>query len=111
MSPITLVFSINLVATMNGQNTIVTGFTQTNGGYTNCFSSPPTIVLSGSGYATCTRTLRNGAITCITLPVATCNNLFSGVPTVSVLGGGLPTTTATLNPYNITIGGDSFNIR
>jgi hypothetical protein len=45
---------INIVATMNGANTIVTGFTLTNGGYTRCFSSPPTIVLSGTGYAPCT---------------------------------------------------------
>ena len=99
--------NINLVATMNGGNTIVTGFTLTNGGYTGCFTSPPTIVLSGTGYATCTSTLTNGVITGITLPIASGNNLFTGVPTVSVLGGGLPTTTATLNPYNITTGGYS----
>ena len=89
-------------------NTLVTGFTITNGGYVGCFSSAPTIVLSGTGYATCTCTINgNGQINAINLPVATGNNLFTGVPTVSVLGGGLPTTTATLNPYNITTGGYS----
>ena len=35
---------INITPVMNGGNTIVTAFTITNGGYTNCFSSPPTIV-------------------------------------------------------------------
>jgi hypothetical protein len=98
---------INITPTMNGGNTIVTGFTITNGGYTNCFSSPPTIVLSGTGYATCTSTLTNGVITAIALPVVTGNNAFTAAPTVSILGGGLPTVTATLNPYNVTTGGYS----
>jgi hypothetical protein len=98
---------INITPVMNGGNTIVTAFTITNGGYTNCFSSPPTIVLSGTGFATCTCTLTNGVITAINLPVVSGNNLFTAAPTISVYGGGLPTTTATLNPYNITTGGYS----
>ena len=65
------------------------------------------IVLSGTGFATCTCTLTNGVITAIALPVVSGNNLFTGAPTVSVYGGGLPTTTAILNPYNITTGGYS----
>ena len=96
---------INLVATMNGGNTIITGFTITNGGYTGCFSSAPTIVLSGTGYTTTTCTITNGVITAIAVPAN--NNIFTGVPTVSVFGGGLPTAIATLNPYNITTGGYS----
>ena len=95
---------ITITPQMNGGNTIITGFNLTNGGYTNCFSSPPTIVLSGTGYSTTTCTLTNGVITAIALPAI---NLFTGAPTVSVYGGGLPTTTATLNPYNITTGGYS----
>jgi hypothetical protein len=83
----------------------ITSFTITNGGYTGCFSSPPTIVLSGTGYTTTTCTLTNGVITAIANPAN--NNVFTGAPTVSVLGGGLPTATATLNPYNITTGGYS----
>jgi hypothetical protein len=98
---------INITPTMNGGNTIVTGFNITNGGYTNCFATAPTIVLSGTGYATCTTTLTNGVITAIALPVATGNNVFTGAPTVSVYGGGLPTGIAILNPYNITTGGYS----
>ena len=99
---------INITTQMNGGNTIVTGFNITNGGYTGCFSSPPTIVISGAnGYATCTTTLTNGVITAINLPVASGTNTFSGIPTVSVLGGGLPTSTASLNPYTITVGGYS----
>jgi hypothetical protein len=48
---------IDTIATMNAGNTIVTGFTFTNGGYTNCFATAPTIVLSRSdGYATTTCT-------------------------------------------------------
>jgi hypothetical protein len=38
---------INIPATLTGQ--AITAFTITDGGYTNCFSSPPTIVLSGTG--------------------------------------------------------------
>jgi hypothetical protein len=78
---------------MNGGNTIVTGFTITNGGYIGCFSSAPTIVLSGTGYTTTTCTLTNGVITAIAVPAN--NNVFTGVPTVSVCGGGLPTAIAT----------------
>jgi hypothetical protein len=78
---------INITPTMNGGNTIVTAFTITNGGYTNCFTSPPTIVLSGTGYATCTCTLTNGVITAIALPVVSGNNLFTAAPTISVYGG------------------------
>jgi hypothetical protein len=96
---------INITPTMNAGNTIVTGFNITSGGFG--FTSPPTIVLSGTGYATCTCTLTNGAISGINLPVATGTNLFTGVPTVSVYGGGLLVTTATLNPYNTTVGGYS----
>jgi hypothetical protein len=40
---------INITATMNGGNTIVSGFTITNGGYTGCFTSAPIIVTSGAG--------------------------------------------------------------
>jgi hypothetical protein len=99
---------INITPQMNGGNTIVTGFNITNGGYTGCFSAAPTIVLSGAnGYATCTCTITNGAITAINLPVASGNNLFTAAPTVSVYGGGLPTSTASLNPYSITVGGNS----
>ena len=100
---------INITATMNGGNTIVTGFNITNGGYAGCFTSPPTIVISGAGgYAYTTCTLNNGQINAINLPVTGGNNTFNGVPTVSVYGGGLPTVlSATLNPYNITIGGNS----
>ena len=98
---------INITATMNGGNTIVTGFNITNGGYVGCFTSAPTIVLSGTGYATCTCTINNGQINAINLPVVSGNNLFTGVPTVSVYGGGLPSFNANLNPYNITIGGNS----
>ena len=99
---------IDITPTMNGGNTIVTGFTYTNGGYNGCFSSAPTIILSGGGgYATTTCTLTNGAITAITLPVTGGANVFTSTPTVSVLGGGLPTSTAILNPYTIVTGGQS----
>ena len=99
---------INITPTMNGGNTIVTGFNITNGGYNGCFSSAPTIILSGGGgYATTTCTLTNGAITAITLPVTGGANVFTSAPTVSVSGGGLPTSTAVLNPYNIVTGGTS----
>ena len=97
------VADINITANLTGA--AITTFTITNGG--NGFTSPPTIVLSGTGYATCTSTLTNGVITGITLPVASGNNLFTGIPTVSIYGGGLPTSSATLNPYNITTGGYS----
>jgi len=96
---------INITPQMNGGNTIVTGFNITNGG--SGFTSAPTILLSGTGYAYTTCTLTNGVITAITLPVTGGNNLFTGIPTVSVYGGGLPTATMTLNPYNITTGGYS----
>ena len=97
---------IDITATMTGN--AVTGFTYTNGGYNSCFSSAPTIVLSGGGgYATTTCTLTNGAITAITLPVTGGANVFTSAPTVSVSGGGLPTSTAVLNPYNIVTGGTS----
>ena len=99
---------INITPTVNGGNTIVTGFNITNGGYHGCFSAAPTIVISGAGgfaYTTCT--LTNGVITAITLPVTGGTNTFSGVPTVSVYGGGLSTSTASLNPYSITVGGYS----
>ena len=96
---------INITPQMNGGNTIVTGFNITNGG--SGFTSAPTILLSGTGYAYTTCTLTNGVITAITLPVTGGNNLFTGIPTVSVYGGGLPTATMTLNPYNITVGGYS----
>ena len=98
---------INITPNMNGGNTIVTGFNITNGGYTGCFSSAPTIVLSGTGYATCTCTLTTGQITGIDLPVVSGNNTFTGIPTVSVYGGGLPSTTAVLNPYTLNFGGYS----
>ena len=94
---------INITPQMNGGNTIITGFTITNGG--NNFTSPPTIVLSGTGYTTTTCTLTNGVITAIAVPAT--NNSFTGVPTVSVSGGGLPTGTFNLNPYTITVGGFS----
>jgi hypothetical protein len=95
---------INITANLTGA--AITTFTITNGG--TGFTSPPTIVLSGTGYTTTTCTLTNGAITAIaTLPIASGNNVFTGVPTVSVYGGGLPTVHATLNPYNITTGGYS----
>ncbi len=77
----------------------------TNGGYIGCFSSAPTIVLSGTGYTTTTCTSTNGVIIAIANPAN--NNLFTGIPTVSVYSGGLPTATAILNPYNITTGGYS----
>ena len=99
---------INITPTMNGGNTIVTGFNIVNGGYVGCFSSAPTIVLSGTGYATCTCTINgNGQINAINLPVVSGNNLFTGIPTISVYGGGLPTTTAGLLPYNTNYGGYS----
>jgi hypothetical protein len=97
---------INITATMNGGNTSITGFNITNGGYVGCFSSAPTIVLSGaSGYTTTTCTLTNGQINTITVPAT--NNNFVGTPTVSVYGGGLPTSVAVLNPFNVIIGGNS----
>ena len=98
---------INITPQMNGGNTIVTGFNITNGGYVGCFSSAPTIVLTGTGYATCTSTITNGQITGINLPVATGTNAFTGIPTVSVYGGGLPTTVAGLLPYTLNYGGYS----
>ena len=98
---------INITPQMNGGNTIVTGFNITNGGYVGCFSSAPTIVLSGTGYATCTSTITNGQITGINLPVATGTNAFTAAPTVSVYGGGLPTTVAGLLPYTLNYGGYS----
>ena len=99
---------IDITATMNGGNTIVTEFTITNGGYTGCFATTPTILLSGGGgYATTTCTLTNGVITAITLPVTGSANIFTSTPTVSVLSGGIPTGTAILNPYTIVIGGQS----
>ena len=99
---------INITPTMNGGNTIVTGFNIVNGGYAGCFSSPPTIVLSGTGYATATCTIDgNGVINAINLPVVSGNNTFTGIPTVSVYGGGLPSTTAVLNPYTLNFGGYS----
>jgi len=98
--------AINITANLTAQ--AVTSFTITNGGYIGCFTSAPTILLSGTGYATCTCTINgNGQINAINLPVASGTNLFTAAPTVSVYGGGLPTATATLNPYNITIGGYS----
>ena len=96
---------INITPQMNGGNTIITGFNITAGG--SGFTSAPTILLSGTGYAYTTCTLTNGVITAITLPLTGGNNLFTGIPTVSVYGGGLPTATMTLNPYNITTGGYS----
>ena len=97
---------INITSNMTGN--AVTSFTITNGGYVSCFSSAPTIVLSGTGYATCTCTINgNGQINAINLPVVSGVNTFTAAPTVSVYGGGLPTTTAVLNPYNITTGGYS----
>jgi hypothetical protein len=53
---------LNITATLTGQ--AITAFTITNGGYIGCFSSAPTIVLSGTGYTTCT--LTNGVISFIT---------------------------------------------
>ena len=68
----------------------ISSFTITNGGYTNCFSSQPTIILTGGGgYATTTCTLTNGVITAIANPIV--GNNFTSAPSVSVLGGGLPT--------------------
>ena len=97
---------INITATMNGGNTSIANFNITNGGYVGCFSSAPTIVLSGaSGYTTTTCTLNNGQINTIAVPAT--NNNFVGTPTVSVLGGGLPSSTAVLNPFNVTMGGNS----
>jgi hypothetical protein len=94
---------INITATLTGA--VITAFTITNGGYTNCFSSQPTIVISGGGgYATTTCTLTNGVITAITLPITGGINSFTSIPTVSVYGGGLPTTLSVLNPYNIITG-------
>ena len=90
---------------MNGGNTIITGITITTGG--SSFTSAPTLVFSGTGYATAAATITNGVITGITLPVLSGNNLFTGIPTVSVYGGGLPTASITLYPYNTTIGGYS----
>ena len=99
---------INITATMNGGNTVVTGFNITNGGYNGCFSVAPTIVISGAGgFAYTTSTLTNGVITAITLPLTGGNNVFTGVPTVSVYGGGLPTSLATFNPISVTVGGYS----
>ena len=85
----------------------VSSFTITNGGYAGCFSSAPTIVLSGTGYATCTTTITNGVITAIALPVVSGINVFTAAPTVSVYGGGLPTTTAGLLPSTLNYGGYS----
>jgi hypothetical protein len=70
---------------MNGGNTIITGITITTGG--SGFTSAPTLVFSGTGYATAAATITNGVITGITLPVSSGNNLFTGIPTVSVYGG------------------------
>ena len=87
---------INIVATMNGNNTIITGYTITSGG--TGFASPPTIVVSGGGnsltFQTTTCTLTTGAITAIALPATTFG--YSSAPTISIFGGGNVTTTATL---------------
>ncbi len=96
---------INITPQMNGINTIIVGFTITNGGYPGCFSSPPTILLSGTGYATTTCTLTNGVITAIANP--TVGNTFTAAPTVSVHGGGLPTLSSSLAPYSTSFGGYS----
>ena len=97
---------INIIPTMNGGNTIITGFNIINGGYANCFTSAPTILITGGGgtYAQTTCTLTNGIITGITLPLTNGNNSFTSIPTVSVYGANLPNATATLNPYSLTIG-------
>lgn len=96
---------INITATMNGGNTVVTGINITTGG--SGFISAPTLVFSGTGYATAEATITNGIITGVTLPISSGVNLFTGIPTVSVYGGGLQTATITLNPYNIITGGYS----
>jgi len=98
--------AINITANMTAQ--AVSSFTITNGGYIGCFSSAPTIVLSGTGYATCTCTINgNGQINAINLPVVSGTNAFTAAPTVSVYGGGLPTAIAGLLPYTLNYGGYS----
>jgi len=97
---------IDITATLTG--VAITGFTINNGGYANCFSSAPTIILSnGTNYTTTTCVLTNGVITAVANPVA--NNNFTSTPTVSVSHDSLATFIFSLNPYKYNIGGYSPN--
>jgi len=54
---------INITANLTGN--AITSFTITNGGYTNCFGTAPTIILSdGSNYTTTTSSKTNGRKDC-----------------------------------------------
>lgn len=98
---------IDITATLTG--TAITGFTINNGGYTNCFSSAPTIILSdGNNYATTTCNLTNGAITAVQLPAVGVNN-FTLTPIVSVSHATLGTFSFNFNPYKYNNGGYSTN--
>jgi len=97
---------IDITATLTGA--AITSFTINNGGYTNCFSSAPTIILSdGTNYTTTTCTLTNGVITAVANPAS--NNNFTLTPVVSVSHASLATFSFNLNPYKYNIGGYSTN--
>ena len=100
---------LNITSNINGANNI-TGFTITNGGYTNAFTAAPTIIIIGVinnalSIQTTTSTLTNGVITAITNP--TTLGPYAAAPSVSVYGGGLPTLSALMNQVNISYGGNS----
>lgn len=97
---------IDITANLTGA--AITSFTINNGGYTNCFSSAPTIILSdGTNYTTTTCVLTNGVITAVANPAV--NNNFTLTPIVSVSHASLASFTFNLNPYKYNIGGYSTN--